>query len=157
MHLTFERTPDGGTILGWADELMEGWDPSAVMLVVADPFSFPMEYLLERMNEDHAGIPISGGMASGASSPGESCLVLGSRIYTDGAVCLRLQGELQVRTLVPQGCRPIGEPYVITRSESNVIQELRGNLPWFACRRSLTNCPPATRNLSRKDSSWAAW
>tara|TARA_B100000809_G_scaffold263274_1_gene316115 strand:+ start:3080 stop:4264 length:1185 start_codon:yes stop_codon:yes gene_type:complete len=150
MHLTFERTPDGGTILGWADELMEGWDPSAAMLVVADPFSFPMEYLLERMNEDHAGIPISGGMASGASSPGESCLVLGSRTYTEGAACLCLQGEFQVRTLVSQGCRPIGEPYVITRSESNVIQELRGEPALVRLQEVFDKLPTCDQELVQK-------
>ena len=126
MHLTFERTPDGGTILRWPDELMEDWDPSAAMMFVADPFSFPMELLLERLNEDHAGLPVAGGMASGASVPGESRLVLGSGIVNDGAVGLRLQGEFQARTIVSQGCRPVGEPYVITSSEHNVIQELRG-------------------------------
>ena len=150
MHLTFERTADGGTILGWADEMMEDWDPSAAMLVVADPFSFPMEYLLEQMNEDHAGIPITGGIASGVSVPGESRLVMGSRIVTDGAVCLRLQGELQVRTLVSQGCRPIGEPYVITRSESNVIQQLRGEPALVRLQEVFDKLPTRDQELAQK-------
>jgi small ligand-binding sensory domain FIST len=126
MHLNFERTPDGGTILGWPDELMEGWDPSAVVLVVADPFSFPMELLLEQLNQDHPGVPVTGGMASGVATPGESRLVLGSRVMNAGAVACRLQGKQQTRTIVSQGCRPIGDHYVITSSEHNVIKELRG-------------------------------
>jgi small ligand-binding sensory domain FIST len=120
------------------------------MLVVADPFSFPMEYLLEKMNEDHAGIPISGGMASGVSVPGDSRLVLGSRILTDGAVCLHLQGELQVRTLVSQGCRPIGEPYVVTSSESNVIQQLRGEPALVRLQEVFEKLPTCDQELAQK-------
>jgi len=150
MHLTFERTPDGGTILGWPDELMEDWDPSAAMLVVADPFSFPMELLLERLNEDHAGIPVTGGMASGASVPGDSRLLLGSKIVTDGAVGFRLQGELQARTLVSQGCRPIGEPYVITRSEHNVIQQLRGEPALVRLQEVIEKLPTRDQELAQK-------
>ncbi len=126
MQLTFERTPDGGTILGWPDGLLEERDSPAALLVVADPYSFPMELLLERLNSDQPGMPITGGMASGASSPGESRLLLGSDVMTDGAVACWLQGELQIRTVVSQGCRPIGEPYVVTSSEHNQILQLRG-------------------------------
>jgi len=126
MQLTFERTPDGGTILGWPDGLLEERDSPAALLVVADPYSFPMELLLERLNNDQPGMPITGGMASGASSPGESRLLLGSDVMTDGAVACWLQGELQIRTVVSQGCRPIGEPYVVTSSEHNQILQLRG-------------------------------
>jgi len=31
-----------------------------------------------------------------------------------------------VRTVVSQGCRPVGQPYVVTRSEGNRIEELAG-------------------------------
>jgi small ligand-binding sensory domain FIST len=31
-----------------------------------------------------------------------------------------------VRTVVSQGCRPVGRPYVVTKSEANVIHELGG-------------------------------
>src|SRR5690606_10155402 len=33
------------------------------------------------------------------------------------------------RSVVSQGCRPIGTPYVVTRAEANVIYELGGRPP----------------------------
>src|SRR5262249_27924620 len=38
-------------------------------------------------------------------------------------------GSVRVRSVVSQGCRPIGRPYVITRCEANVIQEMGGKPP----------------------------
>ena len=38
-----------------------------------------------------------------------------------------LSGNLSVETVVAQGCRPIGQPMVITKAERNVIAELGGN------------------------------
>ncbi len=38
-----------------------------------------------------------------------------------------LSGPICVRTIISQGCRPIGERYVITKAENNVIHELGGS------------------------------
>ena len=35
-------------------------------------------------------------------------------------------GDVEVATVVSQGCRPIGQPLVVTRAERNVIYELGG-------------------------------
>lgn len=126
MKLDFERTPEGGVILGWPGDLPADWDEPAALLVLADPFSFPMELLLERFNSDQPGMPICGGMASGCSVPGESRLLLAGDCISEGAVAVRLSGDVQVKTLVSQGCRPIGEHMVITQAEHNVVQQLRG-------------------------------
>ena len=37
-----------------------------------------------------------------------------------------LHGRTRLRTVVSQGCRPIGEPFVITKAEDNVIYQLGG-------------------------------
>lgn len=126
MHLTFERTADGPTILGWPDELLEGWPTDAALLVLGEPFSFPAELLLEQINEQHPGSPLFGGMASGGPLPGVNRLLLGSQVLAHGAVVVLLHGAVQVRTVVSQGCRPIGPPYVITKAERNTIFELGG-------------------------------
>ena len=42
-----------------------------------------------------------------------------------GAVGVFVDG-VDVRTVVSQGCRPVGQPYVVTRSEGNRIEELAG-------------------------------
>ena len=125
MHLQFERTPEVGAIVGWHEALTETWPEEATMLVLGEPFSFPADYLLQRLNEDHPTAQVLGGMASGGMAPGENRIVGGDRVYQDGAVAVRLSG-VPIHAVVSQGCRPIGEPFVITQAERNVIYQLGG-------------------------------
>src|SRR5688572_2600566 len=53
----------------------------ASLLVVADPFSFPMDEYLERLNEAFPGVPAVGGMASGGMGPGQNMLFDGEQLY----------------------------------------------------------------------------
>lgn len=124
--LGFERTPEGGAITGWSDELIEAWPEHATLLMVADPFTFPADYLLQRLNEDHPDTCVVGGMASGASVPGKTRLFLNHQTFASGAVGFLLHGDVSVRTVVSQGCRPIGDPMIVTKVERNIIFELSG-------------------------------
>ena len=126
MRLTFERTPDGGTFIGWPDALSTSWQEDSVMLLVGEPFSFPADGLLSRLQEDRPGIPVVGGMASGFHAPGENRIVIGTDVYNNGAAVVVLQGGVKTRTIVSQGCRPIGERFVITAAEGNMITGLGG-------------------------------
>jgi small ligand-binding sensory domain FIST len=126
MHLQLERTPDGSSIVGWPDELAHDWPAGATMLVLGDPFSFPADLMVERLNDDRPDLCVMGGMASGAAVPGESRLLLGTQMLKTGAVAVMLSGGVTVTTVVSQGCRPIGHHLVVTKSEGNVIHELGG-------------------------------
>lgn len=125
-RLAFARTPEGGVIEGWPDEVLGDWPTDSCLLVLGDPFSFPADFLLERLNEDRPGVKVVGGMASSASTPGENRLMLGGRTYSDGAVVVLLRGPTGMRTVVSQGCRPIGKPLVVTKAERNILIELGG-------------------------------
>ena len=127
MHLEFQRTPDGGSIVGWSDQLPSAWPEGAVSIALAEPFSFPTDLLLERINEDHPGMPVIGGMSSGSYQPGENRLILGDKVLDSGGIFVYLHGNIRVHTVVSQGCRPIGDPFVITKAERNVIYELGGH------------------------------
>ena len=126
MHLDFERNQDGGAIVGWPDEISGQWPAGCKLLAIGEPFGFPMDGLLERFNEDRPDVEIIGGMASGAVTPDESRLLLNSETFKTGAVVTRLSGTNYIQTVVSQGCRPIGEPMVVTKSERNVIFQLGG-------------------------------
>jgi small ligand-binding sensory domain FIST len=121
--LRVQETPDGAALTGW---------PSldrtpASLLLFADPFTFPVDAFLQRVNRDLPGLQIIGGLASAAGSPGGNRLVLDDRVVDEGAVGVFVDGgSIEVRTLVSQGCRPIGRPYVVTRAEQNLIEELGG-------------------------------
>ncbi len=126
MHLDFQQTPDGGSFVGWSGELVSGWPSGSAMLLLGEPFSFPADELVWRLNEDRPGVPVLGGMASGGVVPGENRLLLGRQQVEQGAVAAIISGAVQVRSVVSQGCRPIGQPFVVTKAEGNVIHELGG-------------------------------
>ena len=96
------------------------------LLLLADPFSFPADRLLQEIGATCPQVQVVGGLASAAGSPGGNRLVLGGEIFDDGAVGLLLGSGAEVGTVVSQGCRPIGRPYVVTRGERNLIHELGG-------------------------------
>jgi small ligand-binding sensory domain FIST len=127
MHLEFQPNADGGSFVGWHDQVADEWPTDARLLVLADPFSFPADVLLARLNEDHPGTSVVGGMASGGWVPGQNRLLLDGRVLDKGAVVLHLRGPIAIRNVVSQGCRPIGKPFVVTKAERNVIQELGGS------------------------------
>jgi len=124
--LSHERTPDGGTFVGWPEALLAPWPDGAGVILVADPFSFPVEAFVERLADDRPRVPVVGGMASAGRRPGGNTLVLGRQSYDHGAVGVMIGGGGRVRPVVSQGCRPIGRPLVVTRCEENVILELGG-------------------------------
>ena len=109
-HLALEETPDGVSVMGWPDELT-GADPAqSVVLLLGDPFTFPTDHFLTRMNEDAPGVPVRGGMASGITGAGDCRLLLDGVVHDQGAVGVLLEGEVGLRWIVSQGCRPIGRP-----------------------------------------------
>ncbi len=126
MHLEFDRTPEGGAFSGWHDSLFDAWPDGASLIILAEPFSFPTDVLLKRLNQDQPDTTVVGGMASGAFGPGQNRLLFGSNEINRGAVAVLMHGPIKVRTVVSQGCRPIGRPFVVTKADENLIHELGG-------------------------------
>jgi len=102
-------------------------DPArASILVLADPYTFPAAEFLEILNEKLPGVPAIGGMASGGSGPGQNLLFTHEGVVEGGAIGVVLEGEVEIRPVVSQGCRPVGKPLVITNSRENFILKLGG-------------------------------
>jgi small ligand-binding sensory domain FIST len=114
---------DGLGLRGWPGE--PPFAPEALILV-GDPYSFPAEPFLDWVHAHHPGLRVVGGMASGARGPGGNRLALGTSVRTGGAVGVLLGPGAEVSTVVSQGCRPFGDPLVVTRAEHNVVYELAG-------------------------------
>ena len=138
-HLDFRPGPDGGAFAGWPDELTGEWPEHSSIMLLSEPFGFPADGLIERINEDRPGVPVVGGMASGAAAPGQARLLFGDHVTDKGGLLVRFSPkaagpeEGQIRhplfeTVVSQGCRPIGEKMVITAAERNIIKTLGGEL-----------------------------
>ena len=99
----------------------------AVML--ADPFSCPMDGVLRAFNQECDGIPIIGGMASGARQPNETALFLNETLHREGLVGAAFRGDIEVDVIVSQGCRPVGPVFEVTDATYNVIDSLGGQPP----------------------------
>jgi small ligand-binding sensory domain FIST len=123
VHLDLEHTPDGDAIVGWPDLAAHSGPETLVLL--GDPFSFPVDGLLRRLNADRPEVTVIGGMASAARAPGGNRLVVEDTVVDRGAVGVVLSGA-GVTTVVSQGCRPIGNPYVVTDAERHLVGQLAG-------------------------------
>jgi len=147
--LEYAPGADGGGFLGWPGRLEGAWPENAGLVLVADPFSFPVDRFLARMEEEHPGMPIVGGMASGGWTPGSNTLVAGRHLSDCGAVGVVVGGAARIRPVVSQGCRPVGRPMVITRAEENVIVELGGRPALERLREVYAAIDEADRQLVR--------
>src|SRR5712691_5581154 len=100
--------------------------PDSVLVMLADPYTFPAHLLLDHLNEHAPGLPVVGGMASGGIIAGRTRLIYDDEILAEGAVGAILEGAHGATAVVSQGCRPVGETFAITRAERNVVFELGG-------------------------------
>jgi small ligand-binding sensory domain FIST len=88
-------------------------------------------------------------MASGSWGPGKNRLLLGKQVLDHGALALLVSGAVAVRNVVSQGCRPIGRPFVVTKAERNVIQELGGVPALVQLQQLFATLAPEEQQLAR--------
>lgn len=98
----------------------------AGMLLLADPYSFDVLAYLEVLNRELPGVPAIGGLASGGHGPGQNLLFTRHGVVEGGAVGIVVEGAIELRPIVSQGCRPVGKPFVITACRENLVLKLSG-------------------------------
>lgn len=130
VRLQATRTASGIALQGLSAST---FDPGDALLLLADPFSLPVDAIIDALAEfempeasDTLSVPVMGGMASAANMPGGNRLVLDDEVTPSGGVGVILPGSLATRTVVSQGCRPIGDPMIVTRAEGNLVMEIAG-------------------------------
>lgn len=129
------------------DELPFG---ASAVLLLGDPFSFPAAELLEGLREQvGVDLPVIGGMASAGRAPGGNRLLLDGDVFSDGAVAV-VVGGVEVEAVVSQGCRPIGDPMVITSGEGRVVRELAGKPALERVQEVLASLSPDDLSLARR-------
>lgn len=149
LRLEFAHTPDGNVFTGLPEDVEEPTNGRALLLL-GEPFSFPADALLERLNEDSPGLPVIGGMASGAQEPGANRLLFGPREFERGAVGAWLEGAANIRSVVSQGCRPVGPSFVVTKAERNLILGLGGKPPLEQFRQIYHEMPTSEQALVQR-------
>jgi small ligand-binding sensory domain FIST len=124
-----------------------GAEDVRAFVLFADPFTTPVVQLLEAWSGAFPAAPVIGGMASGMKAAGDARLALDDGVYAEGAVGVALSGAIEVDCVVSQGCRPVGETFVITKCAKNVIEQLDGKKALAAIEEMITHLPLHDRQL----------
>jgi small ligand-binding sensory domain FIST len=148
-HITEEEVEEATGPGYWHFQLEVEPADEPQLILLSDPFSLRITQLAAALNEAFPTAPIVGGLASGARQPGGNRLLLDAQILDAGAVGVALSGNIQLHTLVSQGCKPIGDPYVITRAERNMLYEIGGRPPVKVLQELLPKLPPRDQQLLR--------
>ena len=118
-------------------------------LAFGDPMSCDADHLTGLFNEGYPGAPLVGGMSSGPQLKRASWMLLNGEVIETGVAGVALTGDVAFDIVVAQGCRPIGEPLIVTKADGNVLQELGGRSPLEVLRETLSRCPPDDQRLAR--------
>ncbi len=112
----------------WTDRVCATPDQKPGFVILPEPFTFApgVEYALRQIDRIFPGGTVVGGLASAGQKAGQNRLFLNDQVLRQGLVGVSLSGRIVIEPVVSQGCRPIGEPFVVTKADENVIHELRG-------------------------------
>jgi small ligand-binding sensory domain FIST len=119
---SFSPTQDQFHLTGWPDPGID----DGTFLLLADPFTTPIQDILGILDDRYPGAKAIGGLAGGGQEVGMNRLVLNDQVFDGGLVGVRLSGAVDIRPVISQGCRVIGERFVVTKAERNLIHELGG-------------------------------
>ncbi len=136
----------------WIDKIGASPDAHPVFVVLADPYTCEPRKLIQDLNLTYRACPIVGGLASGGNEPGEHLLFMNGEVYREGAVGVAMTGNIMMETVISQGCRPIGKPYVITKAEEQIIWELGGRQAMAVLHDVLATLSPEDRELAQRGS-----
>ena len=120
----------------WHQESGVAADGADVWLTLTNPLRLDADRWLTAWNGAYPGVPAIGGLAGGDADNIVVCHD-GRAISGDG-IALALSGGVALRTIVSQGCRPIGEPLTVTGAKQNLLLSL-GSKPAYGVLNTVFN------------------
>lgn len=144
------QTPDGPSVMGVSESLVE--ESRSGLMVLACPVSFSIELLADVLEYEKARpnepvSPLLGGYCSSQNWQSPSVLFCGDHAVHRGAVALSLPKGWSWHTIISQGCRPIGDSFVITRMEGQTICELGGKPAMEQLRELYSKLPASEQQM----------
>lgn len=140
-HAEAQTAPEGMLITGLSD--LEG---AAGALLLPDPRTFPTDAVLRDLAVRAPGVPILGGLASGAGPGGSGILFCDDEVLDHGAVGARLD-DVELLPCVSQGATPVGPELTVTAADGGVIAELAGMPALTKLREVILDLEPGEREL----------
>jgi small ligand-binding sensory domain FIST len=108
---------------GIGPEEVDSW------IVLANPYAPNLERWLAEWNVAFPEAPSIGGLSSGSTESGDQALLLDGKMIDAAVLALAVKGG-KIRTIVSQGCKPVGEPFTITQADENLVYAL-GSRPAY--------------------------
>ena len=149
-RITQQQVEESNGPAFWHSELGIGPEDEPSLILLPDPFSIDATRAVEELGAAYPGRPLVGGLASGARQAGENRIWINEEVFEDGAVGGALCGAVRLRAIVSQGCRPIGEPLIVTKAQRNIIVELASQPPVVALQETLKALSEQDRQLAQQ-------
>lgn len=130
---------------GIEPEQTNGW------LAFIDPFHLDSEAWLHTWNEAYAPLPVMGGLASGDFTEQRTQVYLNGDVFEEGGVAISVGGDVNLASVISQGCTPIGDTWTLTRVQDNIIHEI-GNRPAYkVLEETFNQLTPAEQKIARNN------
>ncbi|MEA5571166.1 FIST signal transduction protein [Calothrix sp. UHCC 0171] len=146
-----------GSPNAWVNFIGVSPNPTPQFILFSGSFSAGVNDLLQGIDFAYPGSKTVGGQATGGGFGSRIALfcnvrgdsTLENRIYRDGVLGLALSGKITLDTIVAQGCRPIGQPFQVTKGDRNIILELNEQNPLIVLRDLIANLSDEERILAQ--------
>ncbi|MEM1444096.1 MAG: FIST N-terminal domain-containing protein, partial [Verrucomicrobiota bacterium] len=103
---------------------------TAPTLLLTNASSDTLDSLLETWNHDSTPHPLIGCGITGGPEEEDLFLFSQEGLIDGDTLCLELKNGIQVVPLLAHGCRPIGEPVIVTRANESEVLELARQEPF---------------------------
>lgn len=128
-HLVADELPDlDSPPSAWSEIIGVPPQENPHFILLTDPSSSRLNDLLQGIDFAYPGSIKVGGSASTGSGSISPSLFYNYRLYREGTVGVALSGDIVVETIVAQGCRPIGQPYMVTEGERNILLKVEAQV-----------------------------
>ncbi|MBN1587545.1 MAG: FIST C-terminal domain-containing protein [Candidatus Omnitrophica bacterium] len=134
----------------WIDRIGVRPEDEPIIVLLPNPFSCDVLSLLGEINRAYPKAPVIGGLASTTTQEEDPLLLFDTHVLGSGAVGVALTGNIKLETIVAQGCRPIGDSYVVTEAEENIIYQLGGKPSVEVLEQMYASLPQKDQELARQ-------
>lgn len=160
-HIQSEQLPDlDSPPQRWWETVGVSMEKQPHFILLADPFSAKINDLIQGLDFAYPGAIKVGGLASASTMGVASGLFYATKnqsnqfFFSEGAIGVALSGNIQVESIVAQGCRAIGDTYQVCQAERNVIIELtdsdgKTDAPLTHLRNLIANLSPTDQELAQ--------
>ena len=122
--------PDGDSSPDdWYNLVQLDFADDPIFVILSHPSAMFCEDLLRGLDFAFPESKKIGGIASGYLNDSQVSLFLDNELIQSGIIGICMTGDIQIDTIVAQGCRPIGSAMQVTECQQNILYKLNDQTP----------------------------